>query len=155
MDTTGDAITLLAANVIWCIHWNAKWSAISKYQTSNIEHVTVADRKSLEQLRQCLIKDGVSSLKMAVKNYCFLVKRLELGYVLYIIKHATKTDKDVFTKLLRTWKIYKVMRNQQCIFFLYLTDLLIFWLPKLKSLYLKKKVRKTFGKQTFILAVKW
>ena len=116
--------------------------------------MTVADRKSLEQLRQCLIKDGVSSLKMAVKNDCFLVKRLELGYVLYIIKHATKTDKDVFTKLLRTWKIYKVMRNQQCIFFLYLTDILIFWLPKLKSLYLKKKVRKTFGKQTFILAVK-
>ena len=80
--------------------------------------MTVADRKSLEQLRQCLIKDGVSSLKMAVKNYCFLVKRLELGYVLYIIKHATKTDKDVFTKLLRTWKIYKVIRNQQCIFFI-------------------------------------
>jgi hypothetical protein len=107
--------------------------------------VTVADRKSLEQLRQCLIKDGVSSLKMAVKNYCFLVKRLELGYVLYIIKHATKTDKDVFTKLLRTWKIYKVMRNQQCIFYLYLTDLLIFWLPKLKSLYLKKRLEKRLG----------
>ena len=119
---------------------------MSKYQsqgnqTNNLEHVTVADRKYLEQLRQCLTEDGVSSLKMAVKNYCFLVKRSELGYVFYIIKHATKTDKDVFTKLPRTWKIYKVIRNQQYILFLYLTDLLIFWFPKLKFLYLKKKVR--------------
>jgi hypothetical protein len=40
-----------------------------------------------------LTEDSVSSLKRTVPNDCFLVKRLELGYVFYIIKHDTKTDK--------------------------------------------------------------
>jgi len=44
---------------------------------------------SREQLRQCLIKDGVFLLKRAAKNdRRFLVKRLESSYVFYIIKHA-------------------------------------------------------------------
>ena len=71
---------------------------MSKYQsqvnqTNNLEHVTVADRKYREQLRQCLTEDGISSLKRTVPNDRFLVKRLESGYVFYIIKHDTKTDK--------------------------------------------------------------
>jgi hypothetical protein len=37
-----------------------------------------------------LTEDGVSSLKRAVKNDCFLVKRFQFGYVFYIIKHAAK-----------------------------------------------------------------
>ena len=46
---------------------------------------------SQEQLRPCLVKDGISSLKRAAKNdRRFLVKRLESGYVFYIIKHAKK-----------------------------------------------------------------
>ena len=49
--------------------------------------------KYREQLRQRLTEDGVSSLKRTVPNDRFLVKRLELHYVFYIIKHDTKTDK--------------------------------------------------------------
>ena len=52
----------------------------------------ISDRKYWKQLRHCLTEDGVSSLKRTVPNDCLLVKRLELGYVFYIIKHATKTD---------------------------------------------------------------
>jgi hypothetical protein len=60
-----------------------------------LEDKILADRKSREQLHQCLTEDGVSSLKRTVHvpNDCYLVKRLELSYVFYIIKHATKTDK--------------------------------------------------------------
>jgi hypothetical protein len=57
-------------------------------------------------------EDGVYWMKRAVKNNCFLVKRFELGDAFYIIKHATKTWQGFFTRLMRTWKIYQVMRNQ-------------------------------------------
>jgi len=44
--TTGDDIKLAPAKVIWSIHWNAKWTTMSKYQsqvnqTNYLEHMTV------------------------------------------------------------------------------------------------------------------
>jgi hypothetical protein len=76
-----------------------------------LEDKQFADRKYRTQLRQCLTEDGVSSLKRTVPNNCFLVK-LELGYVFNIIKHAKRLWQGFFTKLMRTWKIYQIMRNQ-------------------------------------------
>jgi len=92
---------------------------------------------------------------MAVKYYCFLVKRLELGYVFYIIKHATKTDKDVFTKLRRTWKIYFHGNEESTIHIFFVFDRSFDILAsEIEVLVFAKNVRKTFGKQSFILAVK-
>ena len=51
-------------------------------------------------------------MKRAVKNDCFLVKRFELGYVFYIIKHATKNWQGFFTRLMRTWKMYQFINKK-------------------------------------------
>ena len=79
---------------------------------------------------------------MTVKNDCFLVKRLELGYVFYIIKHDTKTDKDKVTA-----NMENISGNEKSTIFdrsLNISD----------SENGSPCLRKMFGKQTFILAIK-
>jgi hypothetical protein len=81
----------LAQPVKWCK--NIISVCIDTFSSSivgTLYHLKV----SLFKLNQCLIKDGVFSLKRAAKNdHRFLVKRLESGYVFYIIKHATPRNK--------------------------------------------------------------
>jgi hypothetical protein len=61
-----------------------------------------------------LTEDGVSSLKRTVPNDCFLVKRLELGYVFYIIKHATISDKAFLQSY---WEHGNISGNEESVKF--------------------------------------
>ena len=56
------------------------------------------------------------------------------------------------TSLQRYWELKNISGNEESTIFDRSFDILA---SKLKSLYMQKKVKKTFGKQIFILAVKW
>ena len=70
----------------------------------SLEEKLLADRKSREQLYQCLTEDCVSSLTRATTNDLFLVKRLGSGYdILY--------HKTCYKKLTR--RLYQINENME------------------------------------------